>query len=115
MINVQTGDMLSKDSTDKELSEALKVVRMSMKDFKEIEQNLAHEIMTRVREDDKEFAGYWKVIRSTRLYFDRRLFKKKASLDTQKHFEALKVNLEKIQEPFMIKKQGTYLRFPKFG
>lgn len=105
LINIETGESLNEDSSDEQISEALKAVKMKINELQKISDDLNEVAMDRVRPGDKTFANYWSVIEGKRnvLEFPSREEEKK-----------VKETIQNIQAPYQVQKVFRYLKFPKF-
>lgn len=105
MINIETGEVLTIDSSDEQIAEALKVVKLKMNEFEKIASELSSQAMERVKDGQKKFGDYWDIIETKRNVLEF------PSKDEEKKVKSM---ISEIQKPYQKEKISKYLKFPKY-
>lgn len=134
LVNIDTGEVISKDSSNEELSVALKAVWEHIKALEPVRKGIIKLMQKKVRKDDQKFAEYWSIVRPN--IFDIKLFKKEADKkiikrlrenevalnkivhELEKQRRPIDKEMRKIQKPYIKKstdKKQFSFRFPKFS
>lgn len=105
LINIKTGEALNVDSSDEELSDALRELTSQMNRLKRIEDALKTTILDRLPKGEKRFANYWTIIEGSRISYH---------YPDDATGKRVKSAIKEIQRPYAKTVMFTYLKQPKY-
>lgn len=119
IVQPSTGEILKATSPLSDLSNARRELLMKLKvieqQVKEIDEILAPAVATAAENGQKEFAGYWQIVRGS-ARFNADLFKIKAAPEVIKEYSDVKAWMKQIEDNPEFKKDGApYLKFPRLS